>query len=52
MTRTFVLGQLGWIMEVLNLVVDKINKNKELNDLTVKQNNRLEDFRMLITPYN
>ena len=40
--------QLGWIMEVLNIVVDKIDKNQELNDLTVKQNNSLEDFRKLI----
>ncbi len=40
--------QLGWIMEVLNMVVDKLDRHQELNDLTGKQNKSLEDFRKLI----
>jgi hypothetical protein len=40
--------QLGWIMEVLSIVLDKIDKHQELNDLTEKQIKNLEDFRKLI----
>ncbi len=40
--------QIGWIMEVLNMVVEKLDKNQELNNLTGKQNKSLEDFRKLI----